>query len=95
MLTRRLKVPKDERTKQRKKIVIDSDYTGALEELLDVWILNGDHPTWQKLISAVHFYEKRTAKCMRKMLGMISEGENIPLCFSSLCPSMCICIINL
>ena len=26
MLTRRLKVPKDERTKQRKKIVIDSDY---------------------------------------------------------------------
>ena len=89
----RLKVPKEERTKQRQKSMIDSNYTGALEELLDVWILNGDHPTWQKLISAVEVYEQATAKSMRKKLGMISEGENIPLCFSSLCPSMCICII--
>ena len=64
--------------------MIDSNYTGALEELLDFWIRNGDHPTWQKLISAVEFYEQTTAESMRKELGIISEGENIQLCFSSL-----------
>ena len=76
-LTARLKVPKDERTKQKQQIMIDGNYTGALEELLDFWILNSDHPTWQKLISAVEFYERRTAESMRKKLGIISEGENI------------------
>ena len=68
--------------------MIDRNYTGALEELVDFWIRNGDHPTWQKLISAVEFYEQTTAESMRKKLGIISEGENIPLCFSSLYMSL-------
>ena len=68
--------------------MIDRNYTGALEELVDFWIRNGDHPTWQKLISAVEFYEQTTAESMRKKLGIISEGENILLCFSSLYMSL-------
>ena len=81
-LTARLKVPKDERTKQKQQIMIHSNYTGALEELIDFWIRNGDHPTWEKLISAVEFYERRTAESMRKKLGIISEGENIAMTLS-------------
>ena len=79
ILTARLKVPIDERAKRKQQIMIDqsSNYTGALEELLDFWIRNSDHPTWQKLISAVEVYERRTAESMRKKLELISEGENI------------------
>ena len=48
---------------------ITGNYEIALEECLDIWIMNDREASWNKLIRAVERYEKDTAKRLRHNLS--------------------------
>ena len=64
-----LEVSLEDRRRLKIAACTTENYDIALEECLDIWIMNDKEASWDKLILAVERYEKDTAKRLRHSLS--------------------------